>query len=242
MPQSHLLQQPVHDPVVKPPPVCHVSEFPGACTIRLRPIDLELDAPVLHDWVNQDYAEFWGMKGCTVEGLRATYRSRIAKRPQHKLLIGSLDDSPEPLFLLEDYRPTQDVLGRYFKDARPTDRGFHLLVAPPGQRSQPLRSIGYYILTAATEYFFRDPEVQRVIAEPDLRNDKMLVLCQQVGYELGPVLHLPYKTAQTVVMTRERFATLPRRPPARAASPVTASRVRRLVFIGKVLRKLRLVR
>jgi hypothetical protein len=242
MPRSNLLRQPVHDLMPNVPPVCHVSEFPGTCTIRLRPIDLEHDAPVLHDWVNQDYAEFWGMKGCTVEQLRSTYRSRIVKRPQHRLLIGTLDDSTEPLFLLEDYRPTQDSLGQHFKDARPTDRGFHLLVAPPGQRSLPVRSIGYYILTAATEYFFSDPEVRRVVAEPDLRNEKMLVLCQQVGYELGPVLHLPTKTAQIEVMTRERFATLPRRPPTRAASPVPPQRVRRLVFIGKVLRKLRLVR
>lgn len=242
MPRSNLLRDPVHDPLSKVPPTCHVSEFPGTCTIRLRPIDLELDAPVLHDWVNQDYAEFWGMKGCTLEELRSTYSSRIAKRPQHKLLIGTLDDSSEPLFLLEDYRPTQDKLGQYYKDAQTTDRGFHLLVAPPGQRKHPVRSIGYYILTAATEYFFRDPEVRRVVAEPDLRNDRMLVLCQQVGYELGPVLHLPYKTAQIEVITRERFATLPRRPPARTASPVSTQRVRWQVFIGKVLRKLRLVR
>jgi len=225
-----------------PLPPCHVTDFAGTCTIRLRPLDLERDAPVLHDWVTRDYAEFWGMQGCSLDELRASYRSRIAKRPEHKLLIGTLDESSEPLFLLEDYRPSQDPLAQHYKGVQPTDRGFHLLVAPPEQRKGSVRAIGFYILTAATDYLFSDPAVQRVIAEPDLRNERMLILCQQAGYELGPVLHLPYKTAQIEVMTRERFATLSRRPPVRAASPVPASRVRRQVFIGKLLRKLRLVR
>lgn len=209
--------------------------------MRLRRLDPMADAPLLLDWVRQDYAAFWGMQDCSLEQVQKKYRD-VTARPGHQALLGWIDGQPGPACLLETYEPLRDRLASYFRDARASDRGFHLLTAPPRADSPRCASRGYYLLTAALEFLLREPQVQRIIAEPDIRNTKMLVLCQQVGFELGPVVHLPHKTAQMILLDRERFAALPRVPPAKRPSPVPPGRLRRQVFVGKVLRKLHLLR
>lgn len=39
------------------------TTIPNFGTIDFRPLQLPVDAAIIHDWVNRDYAQYWGMQG-----------------------------------------------------------------------------------------------------------------------------------------------------------------------------------
>ena len=64
---------------------------PGLGTIRLRPLDPERDAAVLHDWLRRDYAAFWGMHRLTLEQVRDKFRAIVAEG-RIEALVGELGE------------------------------------------------------------------------------------------------------------------------------------------------------
>lgn len=218
--------------------------FAGPHTIGLRCVDLDVDAACLHDWFSRDYARFWGLQHKSLDEVRQRL-SRVLRQPDRELLMGLLMPTGERLFMLECYRPEHDVLGRHYA-VQAGDRGFHLIVAPPEQR---IAGLTYFIMGAVDSYLFRDPSAQRIVAEPDIRNHKMLVRCAQAGYQIGQALYLPAKTARLVWLTRERFAQLDlAHAPPKPSVPRQAARVglHRLAaalvrLLVRIARKLRLV-
>jgi hypothetical protein len=219
-------------------PLPFVHTVAGFGAIRISRFLLDDDAPALHDWVNRPYAAFWGMRGKTLAEVKAKYadiQAGTAHEAAHEVLIGRLVSTGERIFLLECYRPEQDLLGRYYS-VQSGDRGFHLLMAPA---QTPAPGLTYHAVAAMNAYLFRDPAVQRIVAEPDIRNTKMFERCLQAGYALGKVVHLPHKTAQLIMLTRERFAALAdRQAPPRPRLPLRALRVKAHLLLGRVIRKL----
>ncbi len=59
------------------------------------------------------------------------------------------------------------------------------------------------LLTAFIGYVFSDPAHLRVVVEPDARNEKALARMVRVGFELGPEIRKPEKTARLAFLTRE---------------------------------------
>lgn len=209
--------------------------------LQLRPLDPAADAALLHRWATQDYAAFWGMQERSVEDVRRTYEEML-RRPRSQAFIGNLEGDPRPLLLLETYHgPDDAVLARHY-DARPGDRGFHLLMAPPAERPKHVSNVGFHVLRGICRHLLSDAQADRIIGEPDLRNTTVLRFLLQGGFELGQVVYLPHKTAQMVFMTRPAFERLPARPAPRCAEPVPARKVWMHVQIGKVLRKLGIAR
>ena len=204
--------------------------------MSMRPIDFARDIPFIHDWVHRDYARYWGMQDCSPEQVRDSY-AQLCRREGYQVLIGEWSGHHEPLFLLELYHPLLDELAEHYP-ALESDRGFHLIVAP-ATTSRP--SLTFHILWALGEFAFRDPAVQRIVAEPDIRNEKMLVRCLQAGYTLGDVVHLPDKTAQMVQLTRSAFSALRAEPPPKPAAPLSAAQIRAHLMIGRVKRRLHTV-
>lgn len=213
-----------------------VVDFPGFESIHIRRMVLDDDIATLHRWFTNDYARFWGMRNKTLAEARQKYAETLAK-PGHEVMIGTRPDG-ERLFLLECYDPTHDLLAKYY-DARPTDRGFHIMIAPPDSGSAQQPGLSYRIFVALTRYLFNNSSVQRVVAEPDLANAKVLVRFMQSGYAPLKVIHLPYKTAQLVAITREQAAQVdPVKPPPRPELPNHALRVRFHYLMGRLIRKL----
>ncbi len=220
------------------PPTPFTVDFPDFGAIEIRPMVLDEDATTIHDWVSRDYAHFWGQQGLTLPQVREKYRVMLADA-DFDMLIGVRTATNEKIFLLECYRPERDDLARYYK-ARKSDRGFHLIVAPA---LKPVKNMAYYAISALSQYIFRDAAVGRIVAEPDIRNTKMFARCVQVGYQLGPVVHLPNKTAQLVLLTRERFTqqqakTHAGSPPAKGNFLFRDGFVKYHLLAGRVLRKL----
>jgi len=191
-------------------------------SFTFRPVDPVADAPVLHSWVSQEYARFWGMVSATEQGVVEEY-SKIAASAHHQAFLG-LDDGA-PTFLMERYRPESSPLADVY-EVQGGDVGMHLLVSPPN--GDPRSGYTTAVMQSVMTELFADPATRRVVVEPDARNHKIHVLNQKVGFRPHGVVTLPavdpsedHKQALLSFCTREDFlATL---TPILAV-PSTASR------------------
>ncbi|MFF0264245.1 GNAT family N-acetyltransferase [Kribbella sp. NPDC004536] len=172
---------------------------PGLGTLSLRPFDLDADVEVLHSWVTQPYARYWGLLEATVADVRAEY-SRIAASEHHQALLGEHDG--RPAFLMERYLPAYDAVGQTY-DVAPGDIGMHVLVGPPTVR---LAGFTGAVFETIMDSLFRDPLVDRVVVEPDVRNTKIQALNARMGFRKHSIVSLPDKQAWLSFCTRDQYA------------------------------------
>lgn len=178
---------------------------PDVGTFSLRSLRIPDDVPVVHDWVSQDYAKYWGMRQKSLAEVEAMYREIV--RPAHVHALLGFHDA-RPSFLVECYRPGEDSLAQYY-DASPHDRGMHILVAPPEKR---IPQFTWHAFTTVIDYLFSEPGVRRIVVEPDIRNEKIQVLNRKAGFvgqktiELPQTPTTPGKVALLSFCTREDYA------------------------------------
>ncbi|ELZ16404.1 siderophore biosynthesis protein [Natrinema thermotolerans DSM 11552] len=168
--------------------------------IGFRPVDLERDLGRLHAWLGSDHVKpSWDLDEPLPE-FRETLREKLADDHQ-SLYIGCLDHVPMSYW--ERYWVAEDDLAAYY-DAEPADQGIHLLLGPPEYVGE---GDAIPLLRAMTAFQFSHPETDRVVGEPDARNDAVLTVAQQCGFEFRRQFEFPEeeKTANLVVCTRERF-------------------------------------
>lgn len=213
--------------------------FPAFEAMQIRPLDMSLDLHDLHVWVNSPHARFWGMQGQSLEQVRDKYQG-ILDRKDYEVYIGSLVSTGEKIFMLECYDVDRDIIKDYYP-VKPGDQGFHMFVAPS---IRPIPNITYFIFLAVLEYMFQDPAVQRIIGEPDLRNEKVLMRLVQGGFRFGRVIHLPYKTAWMIYYTREDLNRANRMAPPKN-QPLPWYRGLHLnyhMLVGRIGRKLGMIK
>ena len=178
------------------------SSYENFGDIHIRHFDVEHDSVILHDWVNRDYAIFWGMQQCSIEKVKAEYAKLI--QPDHyDIFVGVYKG--EPVFVLERYHPQQDLIGKYYP-AQNGDCGIHIIVAPPSEGK--IQNFTWYMFDTIMNFVFQNEEIHRIIVEPDIRNKKMFSICQRVGFQLHTIVELPHKTAQLAFLTRQKYQQL----------------------------------
>lgn len=177
------------------------------------------------------------MRGSSLERVKQRFGPGLGK---DRAYMAVMESTGAKMALFLTYRATDDVVGQYFP-ARPSDLGIHTLIAPAGDVR--VKDISYFLMKAMQFHAFSDPSVERLICEPDISNEKVLVRFRQAGYLVGKALFMPHKTARLVYLTRDRFHGLDHDlPPAKAqVGGVSRLQVRGLVLWGRVLRKLGLV-
>jgi hypothetical protein len=164
-----------------------------------RPVDPGADAALLHRWVTHPKAAFWLMQGADVRDVEAEYR-RIDHAPGHEAFIGTVDGAPQ--VLAERYDPARDPVGRVY-DVQPGDAGMHFLCAPT---DQPVPGFTRAAIAAVMELVLSDPRVQRVVVEPDVRNEAIHRLNAAVGFTVAGEVTLPDgKRALLSFCTRAQF-------------------------------------
>ncbi|WP_338672754.1 GNAT family N-acetyltransferase [Streptomyces sp. SCSIO 30461] len=163
----------------------HEQAVDGFGTLSIRPLDPEHDADLIHSWVTEERARFWGMTERTRDEVRDIYRHMDTLTTHHAWLVES---DGTPLMLFQSYDPEADRVSECY-DVRPGDIGLHILVGPTHGSPRP----GYTnaLLSVVTGYLLREPRNQRVVAEPDLRNAKAVKRLERVGFTLGPEILLP---------------------------------------------------
>ncbi|MGW6586153.1 GNAT family N-acetyltransferase [Streptomyces globisporus] len=178
-------------------PAVHEQKVEGFGTVRLVPVDPAADAELLHGWVTEERARFWGMADHTREQVREIYEF-VDSLPTHHAFLALRDGVPAALF--QTYEPDADPVGECY-DVQPGDFGVHLLIAP-AEGEGAVRGYTEALLTVFIAYVFSDPAHLRVIVEPDARNEKAIARMVRIGFELGPEIRKPEKTARLAFLTR----------------------------------------
>ncbi|MCW3465767.1 GNAT family N-acetyltransferase [Chitinophaga nivalis] len=174
------------------------KEIPALGTFVMQPLQCPADIPVIHHWLNQDYAAFWQLQQTSAETINNIYTEMIGSSHTHPYL-GRLHD--QPAFLVEFYDASKDRIGEYY-DVQPGDFGFHILMSPP---VQPIKNFTWHVFTMIIEVLFSYPTVKRLIVEPDTRNEKIHVLNKRAGFVYQHEIKLPEKTAHLAFLTREAY-------------------------------------
>jgi len=180
---------------------------PIGCAVgpmEIRPIAIPADTALIHDWVNRDYARYWGMGGMDRTAVTAAYQT-LADSPHTDVFVGL--HRGRPAFVVETYDPHHHPIANHYTVA-PSDLGMHLLVAPA---ETPIRGFTTAVFFFVMDFLFSDAHIDRVIVEPDVRNDKIRALNRRAGFiergeiVLEPTSSLPGKIAMFSWCTRSNF-------------------------------------
>ncbi len=156
--------------------------------IRLHRLDLDNDVEIIHQWVTKPYAEYWGMTNKSLDEVRSEY-TKLISASHYEVFIGVYKN--EPVFLMEKYKASEDRISKYYSP-RDTDYGMHILIAPPKNR---IHGFTWNVFSTVLEYFFEQPNIDRVVVEPDVRNEKIHRLNKKAGFRYQKEIELPEKKA-----------------------------------------------
>ena len=168
------------------------------------PADPQRDAPVLQPWLADPHAAFWGMGDHDVDAVR-DYLASVVTDPRQDAWLGLVDGVPT--FFAETYDPAQ-VLLRGIHDPLPGDLGMHVLIAPPG--GEPRHGLTDAVFAAVMTWCFDELGAQRVVVEPDARNDRIRRKNLRAGFTELRFVSVDdgdhTKTAVLSVCTRDDYA------------------------------------
>ncbi|MEV6298931.1 GNAT family N-acetyltransferase [Actinoplanes sp. NPDC051861] len=171
------------------------EKLAGLGELTMIPLDPAAHAPIVHEWVIKPRNRFWGMTSHTVDEVADIYGFVDSLDTHHAYLL-LLDDGPIGIF--QTYEPAQDPVGECY-DVQPGDFGMHLLLDAGDRHLPHLTSAVFPVLM---NHLFADPAHQRIVAEPDIRNERMISRLQREGYRLGAQIDLGHKKAQLTFLER----------------------------------------
>jgi len=181
---------------IHPVDILFTKEIPSLGTIHIRPLDLDKDLSTIHSWVNRPYAQYWGLLDSAPEKVRSTYEEILRSGTQ--AFIGEISGRQE--FLVEQYDAAHELSAYY--ESKAGDTGMHILISPP---DRPVRGFTWSIFSTVMEFLFSNAQIQRVIVEPDIRNEKIHVLNKKAGFIYHKQISLSHKTAWLATCERAQF-------------------------------------
>lgn len=166
-------------------------------TLRFRPLDADADFRLVNAWMQQPHvAPWWELAGpCAVV---RSYLERQAALAHLDMWVVE-DVVGVPFAYVETYRVADDPLAACY-DARPGDRGFHLLIGPSDRLGSGL---GRELVRATVTRLLGEPGATRVVCEPDVGNARMLACCRGLGGEELATIEQPGRRAVLLGWTRE---------------------------------------
>lgn len=182
------------------PGTCFDKIIPTAGHFHMRPLQLDKDLALIHEWVNMEYAKYWQLQNSTIEKVTAMYTG-LVEAPYVQPFMGFHNE--QPAFLAEFYHAAEDRIGQYYA-AQEADYGFHILMSPP---VKPIPNFTWNVFRVIMDFLFNDKRVERLIVEPDANNEKIHVLNKRAGFEYQHLIALPEKTAHLAFCTREQYHT-----------------------------------
>ena len=169
--------------------------------IHIRRLDPAADIAVMHRWFSMDYAGFWGLQGKSETEVRGIYEALVASG--HAMAYAGIFDG-RPAFLFECYDPAHDELGRHYP-VRDGDVGMHFFVGPPRVHVHGFTRL---VFRSLMRFIFERLGAQRVVVEPDARNDKVHVLNRDMGFAYAGQIQLTHKLAALAFCPRENFVSI----------------------------------
>ncbi|MFF4233672.1 GNAT family N-acetyltransferase [Streptomyces sp. NPDC001820] len=182
----------------RPREAVHEQTVDGFGTVRIVPLDPAADLDLIHRWVTEERARFWGMLGHSREQVHETYEYLDSLTTHHAFLA---QRDGEPVALFQTYEPAADPVGDCY-EVRSGDFGLHLLIGPADGAME--RGFTGGLLKVLIAYALADPGHQRIVVEPDARNVKAIDRMVRAGFELGPEIDKPEKRARLAFLSRDR--------------------------------------
>lgn len=185
--------------------------FSGEFTLRR--LDLDRDLDLVHSWMNDpEVARFW--RKPWARHRIASYLRRQQGSDHLAPYLGLLDGVP--ISYWELYRADLDPLAEHYA-AHERDAGMHMLLGPAPYRG---RRLGIDLLqTVSTWQLEADSRATRVVAEPDVKNARVIRALERAGFRRITDLDLPDKRAALMVRDREGMSTSVRAANREANSP-----------------------
>lgn len=162
----------------------------------LRPAG-EGDAAAVSWWMGHEHIRPWWQQEWSVE----RWAQEIARLTRGEHTVPCIVAyRGEQIGYVELYRVRHDVLADYY-DHDLSDWGMHVAIGPT-----ELTGIGLgrrMIAAIAAALFVADPSCERVVAEPDVRNEPSVRAFAAAGFERVADIGLPDKTAALMMRLRE---------------------------------------
>lgn len=166
-------------------------------TISMRPIDLENDLEMLHEWFNREHAiKIWQMNW-PIDELETYYRLMLPGDEAHSYIILS---NGEPSCNIEVYWASRDMVGDYY-DVLPTDYGTHQFIAPV----DPKKKYVSPSTQSMVDYVFAQPEVGKMVGEGSVDSFASMMNKAHVGFKIEKVIEMPHKKANLNFCYREWY-------------------------------------
>jgi RimJ/RimL family protein N-acetyltransferase len=196
-------------------PVTHLASRPAVTRARSLAADAGLDVEIVatdaardaarvHDWLRHPRSAFWGMGHLDLAAVR-DYLENVTADLHQDSWIGLV--AGRPMFLAETYDPARVLLTGVF-DAEPGDLGMHILIAPPD--AEPLHGLTDAAFASVMRWCFSTLGAQRVVVEPDVRNDRIALKNARAGFRVLREVDIAQgdivKRAALSVCTRDDFA------------------------------------
>jgi len=175
--------------------IAYAEKLPGLGELTLIPLDPAAHAEIVHGWVIKPRNRFWGMGDHSVDQVREIYEFVDGLSTHHAYLI-RIDEAPVGIF--QTYEPAHDPVAECY-EVRPGDFGLHLML-DGGDLTLP--HLSTLAIPALLRFALQNPAQVRLVAEPDIRNDKAIRRLARHGFELGPEIDLGHKRARLVFLTR----------------------------------------
>lgn len=167
-------------------------------TLAFVKVDLQRDVALLHKWQQQPYVvPFWKLN-ISYEDYEKHLVNFLADKHQ-TLYLGLIDGVPMSYW--EAYWVKGDVVENCY-EPHPEDQGIHLLI---GEEAYLGQGYALPLLRAIVHFQFRSQATGKVIAEPDITNEKMIHVFEKCGFEKIKPIKLPDKTGMLMYCHRETF-------------------------------------
>ncbi|WP_205093093.1 GNAT family N-acetyltransferase [Thalassobacillus pellis] len=166
--------------------------------ITFRKVDYEKDLRRIYQWMHEEHViPFWHLD---FPFQRFSRHLEKALADQHQTLyIGEVDGTAMSYW--ESYWVNGDIVQEYY-DAAPYDQGVHLLI---GDTAFLGKGYALPLLRSMVDYQFSNADTEKVIAEPDIRNEKMIHVFKKCGFEPVKPIQLPDKTGLLMFCDRTTF-------------------------------------
>ncbi|MDR7211891.1 GNAT family N-acetyltransferase [Flavobacterium piscis] len=166
-------------------------------TITLRPVDLDKDLEILHEWFHREHAlKIWQMNW-PIRELEAYYRMLLPGDHSHSF-IGEANGVPT--FNIEVYWVSRDIVGEYY-DALPSDYGTHQFIAP----IDPKLKYGSPATQSMMDFVLAEPKVGKMVGEGSVDSLAAMINKAHVGFKIEKVIEMPHKKANLNFCYREWY-------------------------------------
>jgi RimJ/RimL family protein N-acetyltransferase len=175
--------------------------------VTLVGVDPRRDAAAVHAWLADPHASFWGM-GHLTEDEVVEYLADVVTHAHQDAWLGLVDG--RAAFFAETYDPAHVLLAG-IHDAAEGDLGMHILIAPPV--GHPQHGLTDAVFAAVMQWCFSSLGAQRVVVEPDIRNDRIALKNARAGFRVLREVDVPdgdgVKRAALSICSRADFAASP---------------------------------